>query len=287
MTASDDGLAAERWRRLVTDRRAEVERLAPGRGSVSGSFWDRRAEKYAANVSAAAIEASPFLRRLRRVTPATGSAIDAGAGTGRFALPLAAGVRHVTAVDPSDGMLGVLRRRADEDGVTNLTTIEATWEDADVEPADVAFSSFVLTLVPEAAPFVEKLEAVARQRVLLYLGAFSGDAALDPLWRHFHGASRAPGASYMDALAVLRELGIEAEVTVVETVDRRRFATIDAAVDHYREWLLLADTPEVRAELAALLPTWLLGRRGAFRSPVRSSPAAIIAWRPRAQRLRS
>ena len=128
---------------------------------------------------------------------------------------------------------------------------------------------------------------MARHRVLLYLGAFSGDAALDPLWRHFHGAPRAPGASYMDALAVLRELGIEADVRVVETVDRRRFATIDAAVEHYREWLLLADTPEIKAELAELLPTWLLGRRGAFRSPVRSSPAAIIAWRPRAQRLRS
>ncbi len=285
--ASDEGTAAARWRHLVSDRRDEVDRLSPGRGSLSGSFWDRRADRYAASVTTAAIEARPFLRRLRRETPANGSAIDAGAGTGSFALALAASVRHVTAVDPSDGMLAVLRRHADERGVTNVTTIKGTWEEAVVEPADVAFSSFVLTLVPDAPAFVRKLEAMARHRVLLYLGAFAGDAALDPLWRHFHGAPRAPGASYMDALAVLRELDIAAEVRVVETVDRRRFATVDDAVQHYREWLLLPETPEVAEELAGLLTTWLLGRRGAFRSPVRSSPAAIIAWRPRAQRLRS
>lgn len=103
---------------------------------------------------------------------------------------------------------------------------------------------------------------------------------LDPLWRHFHDAPRAPGATYLDALAVLRELGVRPRVDVVELVNRMRFATIDEAVGHYREDLLLADTPDVRRELAGLLSTWLLGRRGSFRSPLRSMPTAIMQWRP-------
>ena len=281
MASSDDGPAAARWRRLVTARLGEMERLSPGLGSVSGRFWDRRAERYAAGSSAADPEGDPFLRRLRRVMGPASTAIDVGAGTGRYALPLAAGVGHVTAVDPSAAMVAILRRDAERLGVTNLTTVQRTWEQAGTASADVVFSAFVLTLVPDARPFLAKLDAAARHHAFLYLGAFSADAVLDPLWRHFHDAARVPGPSYLDALSVLRELEIEPEVKVVEIANRRRFATIDEAAEHYRDGLLLADTPAIRRELEGLLRSWLLGRRGAFMSPLRTLPAAIIHWRPR------
>ncbi len=281
MTARDESTAAERWRRLVTDRLDEMRRLSPGAGSVSGSFWDGRAERYAAHLRAEDAAADPFVRRLRRLAGAADSAIDAGAGTGRFTLALAPALRHVTAVDPSAAMLAVLRRSADHLGVANVSAVEATWEAADVGPADVAFSSFVITLVPDVVPFLVKLDALARRRVLLYLGAYSADAVLDPLWRHFHDVPRAPGPTYLDALGVLRELGIEPTVKVVEIPSRRRFATVDEAVEHYRDALLLPDEPGVRRELGELLPAWLLGRRGALRSPLRALPAAIVEWTPR------
>lgn len=282
MTPADESTAAARWRRLVNGRLDELERLSPDAGSLRGSFWDGRAERYAKNAGSPDADDDPFLRRLRRVTGSSSSVIDAGAGTGRFALALAADVRHVTAVDPAPGMLAVLRREAQRLDLTNLTVVEAPWEQSDVPTADVAFSSFVLTLVPDAAAFLTKLDRAARERALLYLGTYAGDAMLDPLWRHFHDAPRAPGPSYLDAIAVLRELGIEPTVKLVEIVNRRRFATVDEAVEVYRDWLLLADTPEVRCELEGLLANWLLGRRGALRSPLRSAPAAIIEWRPAA-----
>lgn len=178
-------------------------------------------------------------------------------------------------------MLDVLRRDARRLEVRNVTTVQERWEEASTGVADVVFSAFVLTLVPEARRFLAKLDAAARQHAFLYLGGYSADAVLDPLWRHFHGAPRAPGPSYLDALAVLRELGIEPEVKVVELINRRRFATLHEAVEHYREALLLADLPDVRRELEGLLAIWLLGRRGALRSPLRATPAAIIHWRPR------
>ena len=277
----DERSAAARWRRLVTGRLDEMTRLSPESGSVSGSFWDSRAERYAARLRVPDPAREPFLRRLLRVMDASSSVIDVGAGTGRFALALAPTVAHVTAVEPAAAMLAVLERDAAQLGVANLTPVRATWEQAAVEPADVAFSSFVVTLVPDAEAFVAKLEASARRRVLLYLGAYSADALLDPLWRHFHAEPRAPGPSYLDALAVLRELGIDPVVRVVEIANDRRFATIDEAVEHYREWLLLADTADVRRELAGLLSAWLMGRRGAWRSPLRAVPAAILEWTPR------
>lgn len=277
----DERPAAARWRRLVTGRLEEMARLSPRSGSVGGSFWDGRAERYGTRTRAPDPARDPFLRRLLRVTDASSSVLDVGAGTGRFALALAPSVGHVTAVDPAAAMLEVLQRDAVRLGVANVTPIRATWDEAEVEPSDVAFSSFVMTLVPDAEPFLAKLDAAAHGRVLLHLGAYSADALLDPLWRHFHDAPRAPGPSYLDALAVLRELGIEPAVKVVEIADDRRFATIDDAVEHYRDWLLLADTPDVAHELGGLLSVWLMGRRGAFRSPLRAVPAAIVEWTPR------
>ena len=282
MSARDDSTAAARWRRLVTGRLEELSRLSPRAGSLSGSFWDGgRAERYARHTRIADAGNDPFLRRLRRATDASSSAIDVGAGTGRYALALAPAVGQVTAVEPSAAMLDILRDQTEQLEVANVTTVQATWEDADVARADVAFSSFVLPLVPDAGQFLEKLEASARRRVLLYLGAFSADAVLDPLWRHFHDAQRAPGPTYLDALAVLRELGIDPTVKVVEVPNDRRFETIADAVEHYRDALLLTDSAAVRRDLEELLGAWLLGRRGALRSPLRTAAAAILEWRPR------
>ena len=281
--ASDEGSASLRWRRLVSARIDEMQRLSPGLGALDGSFWNPRAERYATNVKLADSGDDPFLRRLRRATDAGSTAVDVGAGTGRYALALAPSVAHVTAVDPSEAMLAILRREARRLSVRNLTAVTATWDDAEVEPADVAFSAFVLPLVPNGRSFVSKLDAVARRHAFLYLGAYSGDAVIDPLWRHFHGAPRAPGASYLDALAMLRELGIDPDIKVVDIPNRRRFATVDDAVDHYAEALLLDDDPDVRGELRGLLEHWLMGRRGAYRSPLRSVNAAIMRWSPRKQ----
>jgi len=276
----DDNSATERWRRLVTGRLEEMERLSPGAGVISGAFWDRRADRFAAGVKVADTESDPFLRRLRRVADPSSTVIDVGAGTGRFALPLASGVKHVTAVDPSEGMLAILRRGAEDLGLTNLSTVRSYWAEADAGAADIVLSSFVLSVVPDARSFLMKVDEAARQHAFLYLGAYSGDAVFDPLWRHFHGAPRSPGPTYLDAVAVLRELGVEPEVKVVEVPNRKRFATIDEAVEYYRDWLLLVDTPDVARELGGLLTSWLLGRKGAFRSPLRAIPAAIIHWRP-------
>jgi SAM-dependent methyltransferase len=280
-TASERGSAAARWERLVTGRQEELRRLSPNAGSCSGSFWSGgRAERYAKYVQLADDGRDPLMRRLRKLTGASTSVLDVGAGTGRYAIAIAPQAGHLTAVDPSESMLAVLERRAQELGTTNITTVHATWEDAQVPQADVVFSSFVMTLVADGAGFVRKLDANARERVLLYLGAYSGDAFVDPIWRHFHDEQRAPGPSYLDAIAVLRELGIEPHVRVAEVPNRRRFPTVDEAVESYRDWLLLPDTDEVRAELHGLLSVWLQGRTGALRSPLRSNAAAILEWQP-------
>ncbi len=260
-----------------------MERLSPGVGVGRPGFWDERADRFAARVPVGAAARDPFLRRVRRAARPEDTVLDVGAGTGRFALTLAPDVAHVTAVDLSPAMLALLRGEAEALGLGNVTTVEGRWEQVEVPPADIVLCSYVLPIVADVRPFVAKLDAAARREVFLYLGAFSADALLDPLWRHFHGEPRRPGPTWVDAVGVLRELGIAPRVKTVEVANRGRYATLAEAVEDYRDHLLLPDTPELRDELAGLLESWLVRRDGAYRSALRTSPAAIVRWQPRAR----
>jgi len=274
------GPAATRWYKLVQARLAEMERLQPGRGAMGAAFWDSRAKRFASRMSVATATTDPFYRRLRRATGRRSAVLDVGAGPGRFTLALAPHVATVTAVDPSGRMLDICRRQARTTGLENVTCICGTWEETEVAPAHVAFSSYVLPLVADAPRFLRKLDATATERALLYLGAHSADAIMDPLWRHFHGTPRKPGPTYLDAVDVLRELGFDPTVEVVEVPTRVRFKTVADAAKDYRDQLCLPDTPEIRRELRGLLGDWLILRSDGLGAPLKTVPAAILSWRP-------
>lgn len=275
------GGAAARWRQLVEGRVEEMHRLR-GTPPDGAAYWDRRARRFARGALASAGH-DPMLARLRRAVGAASrgsTVLDVGAGPGRFSLAIAARAGQVVAVDPSARMLAILRRRARQAGLANVTTVTGTWLDATVEPADVVLCAHVLPLIADAVPFVAKLDAMARRRVLLYVGAFSADAVLDPFWRYFHDAPRRPGATWVDALRLLEEMGIRPGVEVVEVPNRTRFPTLADAVDDYRDQLVLPRARAVDRDLRRLLEPWLQRRDGAYAAPVRSQPAAIFSWTP-------
>jgi SAM-dependent methyltransferase len=259
---------------------AETERLRPGGAAVANpAFWDKRAKRFATGPMKSALQ-DPMLPRLRKAVSSSTTFMDVGSGPGRFAVTLAPRAKTVVAVDPSRKMLNLLRQRAKADGLRNVRTVVGAWLDVDVEPADVVLCSHVLPLIADAAPFLAKLDAAARRRVFLYLGAFAGDAIADPLWRHFHGSPRRPGPSYLDAIDVLGELGIRPDVEIVEIRVRARHADLDEAVENYCDALVLPNTAAVRRELAQILDPWLQQERDGLRPPFRSQPAAILSWTP-------
>lgn len=271
--------ASTRWSALVTARLAEMEELRPGDGAAAAGYWNTRARRFPGYVPGRA-ERDPLFRRIRRASGRRTTVLDVGAGPGRFSLALAPHVHEVVAVDASPAMVKLLRRRARDLGRSNIRTVTGRWEEVEVEPADVGVCSFVLPLVADAASFLRKLDAACRRRAFVYLNAASADHLFDPLWRHFHQTPRRPGPTYLDAVAVLAELGIKAEVEVVELATRSRYATLNAAVKAYRDQLCLPDEAPVRRELRGLLSSWLVLDRGELRPPVRTTPAAIVSWTP-------
>lgn len=77
--------------------------------------------------------------------------VDFGAGTGVFAIAVASLCRRVFAVDVSPAMVDVLRRKATDSGVGNLTVARGGFlsYDHDGEPADFVFSRNALHQLPD------------------------------------------------------------------------------------------------------------------------------------------
>jgi SAM-dependent methyltransferase len=92
---------------------------------------------------------------ISKLQPASKKVLDIGAGTGRFAIPLAALGHFVLALDRSARMLKALERRRDKVGVTSNLRVECRCfgprRDDDLVDAAIAPDDFLLHLLsPEA-----------------------------------------------------------------------------------------------------------------------------------------
>jgi SAM-dependent methyltransferase len=198
---------------------------------------------------------------------------------------LARAGHDVAALDFSPGMLDVLRRRASADGLRNVKTVHAGWDDdwcaAGVGAADVAIASRSLD-VRDLRAALQKLDAFARRRVCVTLPA---DGLLYPQLL----AHEAVGRPYTrrgdqgTAVHVLRQMGIEAEVRSLEHASASRYESPEAALESLRRMVAPADGDEERA-LERYLAEHLVettredGRRAWKQEPEITVRWAFLAW---------
>ncbi|OMI12959.1 hypothetical protein BSN85_08420 [Bradyrhizobium brasilense] len=78
-------------------------------------------------------------------------AIDLGSGTGQIGIPLARSIGGVVSVDPNDEMIAEGRRRAGEDGLTNIEFVVSRSEDLP-EPA----STFHIATIASSFHWMER-----------------------------------------------------------------------------------------------------------------------------------
>lgn len=129
-------------------------------GANPSSERGGRDEQHAGHVSALA--ETPGFARLRdqilsRAQPAEGErALDIGAGTGLLALAVAPSVAHVTAIDSSPAVCGLLEARARELGIGNVEAVVADARKLPLPDAslDLVVSNYCLHHVTDADKLV-------------------------------------------------------------------------------------------------------------------------------------
>ena len=204
---------AAHWRGLVERREADAAR-AP-----QSDFWERIARSYKRDIGA---RPDPLLELVEPYLSPRTTLIDVGAGTGRHSVALASRLDWVTAVEPS------LAMREQIEDVPNLTVIASSWEDAEPAPADLVICHHVLYGVMEPVPFIEKLQASARERVFIALREGEPNHPATALREQLAGR-RPRMPRFQDLFNLLRQLRIAPSVTYFTYEWVQRYDDLDQA----------------------------------------------------------
>ncbi len=204
--------------------------------------------------------------------------LDIGAGTGRFAIPFARVARSVTAVDPSAGMAAALFQKAAAEGLSNIRQVNAAWEDAQVEPHDVAFCSHAMYSSPDLAGFVRKMELKARGICFLAMRIPSHDGVMRELSCRVHGQPH-DSPNFWVGYQALYDMGIYASVVMEPGIRCWADDSLDAALQRARRHLGLGCNTAFDDEIREALARRLSFRDGRYHWPD-GMRSAMIWWEP-------
>ena len=215
--------------------------------------WDRKenAERYAAN---ARDEYDDRVQRTIASLPVREESrvLDIGAGPGVLALPLAPLVREVTAVEPGAGMVAVLRDRARDRGIANITCVQKTWEEIDIArdlqaPYDIVIASLSLTMHDIRAA-LEKMDAACSGSVHLFWFADMPfwERMYADLFPQLHGKPYYAGPKADCLFGVLYQMGIYPDVTMMTLGKEYRFRSREGMLAFFRKRFAAKTAGQVR-----------------------------------------
>jgi SAM-dependent methyltransferase len=158
------------------------------------------------------ISPSPSHDRAREVLIEGATVLDVGCGGGVAAFALTPPATRVIGVDHQPEMLPMFRANAIKRGV-DVETVEGFWPQVALRTpvADVATAHHVVYNVADIGPFLLALDNHARSRVVLELPDHHPLASMSEAWRHFWNLERPDGPTPVELLAVLREIGVDAQ----------------------------------------------------------------------------
>ena len=199
--------------------------------------------------------------------------LDVGAGSGRWTIPIAKVAGSVTAVEPSDTILNILRQNIAATHLNNVQIVQAPWEEAIVEPHDFIVCAHAIYASQEFAAFIHKMERHARKGCYLAVRlpphtGIIGELSLS-IYGHRHDSPNA-----IIAYNALYSIGIYANILVEEGIYHWVDSTFEGAFARAKRHLrlgsstahdeLIRDTLTRRLTYANNLYVWPDGMRSAL-----------------------
>lgn len=180
----------------------------------------------------------PLLNFVLQDIANSNTVLDIGAGSGRWSITIARIARSVTAVEPADHMLSMLRDNISAAGLNNVQIVQATWENAVVEPHDIVVCVHGIYFSPDFAAFVRKMEKYARKRCYLALRLPPYDGIISDLSLKIYG-HRHDSTNAIIAYNALYSMGIYANVLVEDDIRHWVDSTFEQAFARARRHLHL------------------------------------------------
>ncbi len=241
--------------------------------------WRERAFSFDASVKRRQAEGKdPLVEALVDKLLPTDKVVDIGAGTGRWAIPLAGAATMVTAIEPSAVMVDILKENAAAAGVTNITAVSASWEDTTVEPHDVALSSHSVYASPDLPGFIHKMESLARRVCVLVLRVPRHDGIIGKLSQRIYGQWH-DSPNFVIAYNILLGMGIYPDVLMESRVRPWTDDTPEEAFARAKKHLRLRDSDVHDSIIREVLRSELKAQDGGWVWPD-GMRSAMIWWKP-------
>ena len=230
------------WERGI--REAWANDMIIRHGSINKA-WDNYAEEYEEGEIKYSNRAE-LVDRIVKSRP--DSVLDIGGGTGVFAIPLARLVRRVVVVEPSKGMCDILEEKAKKEQLGNITIVQQKWEDAieeelikrnDGDLFDVVLTSHSLYYITNLHNSFLKMNNVAKDYVYLFTGC-SGqirDSEYEKLYLILHKKPLPPYPDYSCIYMILREIGIQPNIEMIDAKVKRPIKDIQELIDKWKGYL--------------------------------------------------
>ncbi len=267
--------ALAEWARRVRANRDQAERVREALERLD--FYAPVAASFKADPRRTDEEALNMLRSL--VLPGD-RWLDIGAGGGRYALPLALIAKEVVALDPSQGMLAVLRQGMAEYGIDNVRVIEARWPAAEPVQADVCLMSHIGYDIEEIGPFLDAMDAAADRLCVAVLLARAPAFVAEPFWPIVHGEERTPLPALREFLGLQMARGRICEVRLSQR-EAGWYRNDEAALGFLRQQLFVEEGGPGEAKLRAAISALPHDAEGRVPSSTEAVPLGIVSWRPR------
>jgi cyclopropane fatty-acyl-phospholipid synthase-like methyltransferase len=205
--------------------------------------------------------------------------LDVGSGCGTLSIPLAESGKKVTAMDSSKAMIQALQDEIKERGIKNIDTIEAAWGDVEIKPYDVILCANVPSLLKDSTSFLLASNNLAKKVVFLVVGA---DPNADKfyykeLYPLLLNKAFLPKKGFIDTYSSLNNMGIFANVKIIEYNFDQPFKDIDEALAFWKEYIPLT-TDEHDKTLKTFLEKKLERKKEGLIARFRKK-SAIIWWR--------
>ena len=272
MKTIEDFEWAEMWNNAIEGSRW-------GQRAGMPEFWDERVDWFEELVLQSD-RAGMIMSRIEKESDYT--VLDIGAGPGTATIPLAKNVKGVTVVEPSSGMLARLKENASKENLANITYLPKKWEDVeigkDIEAGghDVVIASHSLVIKDIKDALVKINDAVKRSVYIFIVAGRRNEKEGSSLWSLFNREKQGLHPDYIYLYNILYQLGIYANVEIIDANHNMQFPDLDAAVQHYKKWMNVSGADEEKLRL--YLSENLVKENDAFwlRHKLRT---AMISWR--------
>lgn len=270
-TAAD---ALQAWARRVRANREQAERVREG--APSRDFYAPMAPRFRADPHRTD---EPALDHLGSLVVPGETWLDIGAGGGRYALPLALLAGEVIAVDPSEGMRGVLAKSMHEHGITNISIVPERWPMASAPRADVALMANLGHDIEDIGSFLDAMEASARRLCVAVMVDPAPPYLAEPFWPPIHGEVRVPLPALSEFLVLLLARRRLFELRLLERPPAT-YAESDAPLPWLHQQLFVEPDTDKGRQLAALARAAITARGDRWALSWNPMPLGIVTWRP-------